>query len=105
MEQFCKRVSTSELVQVFNEATEAHHAPLSHGRRVKFYFATQVATRPPAFVIFTNQPENIHYSYERYLINKFREAFGFDGVPLRIMFRGRDKTATSSRAKSAGSRT
>ena len=50
---------------------------------------------PPAFVIFTNQPENIHYSYERYLINKFREAFGFDGVPLRLMFRGRDKTDTS----------
>ncbi|MEI6205907.1 MAG: ribosome biogenesis GTPase Der [Desulfuromonadales bacterium] len=95
MAQFCRRVSTSQLVQVFNEATASHHAPLSHGRRVKFYFATQVATRPPAFVIFTNQPDNIHYSYERYLINKFREAFGFDGVPLRLMFRGRDKNDTS----------
>ena len=95
MEQYCRRVSTSELVHVFTDAIESHHAPLSHGRRVKFYFATQVATRPPAFVIFTNQPENIHYSYERYLINKFREAFGFDGVPLRLMFRGRDKTDTS----------
>ncbi len=95
MEQFCRRVTTSELVHVFTDAIESHHAPLSHGRRVKFYFATQVATRPPAFVIFTNQPENIHYSYERYLINKFREAFGFDGVPLRLMFRGRDKTDTS----------
>lgn len=105
MEQFCKRVSTSELVQVFNAAIDAHHAPLSHGRRVKFYFATQVATRPPAFVIFTNQPENIHYSYERYLINKFREAFGFDGVPLRIMFRGRDKTSASNRTKSAHPKT
>jgi GTP-binding protein len=95
MAQYCRRVTTSELVHVFNDAIESHHAPLSHGRRVKFYFATQVATRPPAFVIFTNQPENIHYSYERYLINKFREAFGFDGVPLRLMFRGRDKTDTS----------
>lgn len=92
MSQYCRRVTTSQLVQVFNGAIEAHHAPLSHGRRVKFYFATQVATRPPAFVIFTNQPDNIHYSYERYLINKFREAFGFDGVPLRLIFRGRDKT-------------
>ena len=99
MAQFCRRVSTSQLVQVFNEATEAHHAPLSHGRRVKFYFATQVATRPPAFVIFTNQPDNIHYSYERYLINKFREAFGFDGVPLRLMFRGRDKTDSPRRTE------
>lgn len=104
MAQFCRRVSTSQLVQVFNEATSAHHAPLSHGRRVKFYFATQVATRPPAFVIFTNQPDNIHYSYERYLINKFREAFGFDGVPLRLMFRGREKTDAPRRSESARSK-
>jgi GTP-binding protein len=101
MAQFCRRVTTSQLVQVFNEAIEAHHAPLSHGRRVKFYFATQVATRPPAFVIFTNQPDNIHYSYERFLINKFREAFGFDGVPLRLMFRGRDKTDPPRRAENS----
>ncbi|HIJ81980.1 MAG TPA: ribosome biogenesis GTPase Der [Desulfuromonadales bacterium] len=103
MEQFCRRVSTSDLVRVFQEAVEAHHAPLSHGKRVKFYFATQVATRPPAFVVFTNQPDNIHFSYERYLINKFREAFGFDGVPLRIMFRGREKNGTSRRAAPASS--
>ncbi len=100
MEQYCRRVTTSELVHVFTDAIESHHAPLSHGRRVKFYFATQVATRPPSFVIFTNQPDNIHYSYERYLINKFREAFGFDGVPLRLMFRGREK-GTDSRRKPA----
>jgi GTP-binding protein len=92
MAQYTRRVTTSELNRVFSEATETHHAPLSHGRRVKFYFSTQVATRPPSFVIFTNQPENIHFSYERYLINRFREAFGFSGVPLRLMFRGRDKT-------------
>jgi GTP-binding protein len=91
MEQFSRRVSTAELNRVFSEAIETHHAPLSHGKRVKFYFSTQVATRPPAFVIFTNQPENIHFSYERYLVNRFREAFGFGGVPLRLMFRGRDK--------------
>jgi GTP-binding protein len=94
MAQYIRRVTTSELNNVFSEATEAHHAPLSHGRRVKFYFSTQVATRPPSFVIFTNQPENIHFSYERYLVNRFREAFGFDGVPLRLMFRGRDKKTT-----------
>lgn len=95
MQQFTRRVSTADLNKVFSEATEAHHAPLSHGRRVKFYFATQVATRPPSFVVFTNQPENIHFSYQRYLINTFREAFGFGGVPLRIMFRGRDKKGKS----------
>jgi GTP-binding protein len=91
MEQYTHRVSTADLNRVFSEAIETHHAPLSHGRRVKFYFSTQVAIRPPAFVVFTNQPENIHFSYERYIINRFREAFGFNGVPLRLMFRGRDK--------------
>ncbi|MBI2355439.1 MAG: ribosome biogenesis GTPase Der [Deltaproteobacteria bacterium] len=101
MEQFCRRVTTADLNRVFSEATDAHHAPLAHGRRVKFYFATQVGTRPPAFVIFTNQPDSIHFSYERYLINKFREAFGFDGVPLRIMFRGRDKNGASRRPPKA----
>jgi len=91
MEQFCRRVSTSDLNRVFSEATNNHHAPLSHGKRVKFYFTTQVGTRPPTFVIFTNQPDSIHFSYERYLINQFREAFGFNGTPLRLIFRGRDK--------------
>lgn len=92
MEQYCRRVSTSDLNRVFSEATSTHHAPLAHGKRVKFYFTTQVATRPPTFVIFTNQPDSIHFSYERYLINQFREAFGFNGTPLRLIFRGRDNS-------------
>jgi len=95
MEQYSRRVTTADLNRVFSEATESHHAPLAHGRRVKFYFATQVATKPPAFVVFTNQPDSIHFSYERYLINSFREAFGFNGTPLRLMFRGRDKKSAS----------
>ena len=101
MEQYSRRVTTSDLNRVFSEATEAHHAPLAHGRRVKFYFATQVGTRPPAFVIFTNQPDSIHFSYERYLTNRFREAFGFNGTPLRLMFRGRDKNASPRRPRKA----
>ncbi|RII27605.1 MAG: ribosome biogenesis GTPase Der [Geobacter sp.] len=91
MEQYTKRVTTSELNRIFSESTATHHAPLFQGRRVKFYFATQVATRPPSFVIFTNRPEGIHFSYERYLMNQFREAFGFTGTPLRLMFRGRER--------------
>ncbi|OGT98584.1 MAG: ribosome biogenesis GTPase Der [Geobacteraceae bacterium GWB2_52_12] len=97
MEQYTRRVSTAEVNRIFSEATDAHHAPLAHGRRVKFYFATQVGTRPPSFVIFTNQPESVHFSYERYLINRFREAFGFNGTPLRLMFRGRDKETAARR--------
>jgi GTP-binding protein len=92
-----KRVSTSDLVRVFKEATTSHHAPLSAGKRVKFYFATQVAVKPPTFVVFTNAPEGIHFSYERYLTNQFREAFGFKGTPIRLLFRGRESDTKRSR--------
>jgi GTP-binding protein len=91
MTQYTKRVTTSELNRVISVAVEAHHPPLSQGRRVKFYFATQVGTKPPTFVLFTNQPDGIHFSYERYLVNKLREAFGFTGSPLRLLFRGRER--------------
>jgi GTP-binding protein len=91
MEQYSKRVSTADINLVFKEAIDSHHAPLHGGRRVKFYYATQVAIKPPTFVIFTNQPEGIHYSYERYIANKFREAFGFAGTPIKLLFRGREK--------------
>ncbi|HEY5973225.1 MAG TPA: ribosome biogenesis GTPase Der [Geobacteraceae bacterium] len=91
MAEYRKRVSTADLNRVFKEAVDAHHAPLSHGRRVKFYYATQVAIKPPTFVVFTNQPEGVHFSYERYLMNKFREAFSFTGTPLRLIFRGRER--------------
>lgn len=87
---YCKRVSTADLNHAFKEATESHHAPLSAGKRVKFYFATQVAIKPPTFVVFTNAPEGIHFSYERYLTNQFREAFDFKGTPIRLLFRGRE---------------
>lgn len=91
MEQFSRRVTTSELNRVFSKAVEENHAPMDQGRRVKFYFATQVGTKPPSFVIFTNRPEGIHFSYERYLMNRFREAFGFTGTPLQLIFRGRER--------------
>ncbi|HJV36103.1 ribosome biogenesis GTPase Der [Geomonas sp.] len=91
MEQYSKRVSTSDLNRVFSKATDENHAPLDQGRRVKFYFATQVGTKPPSFVIFTNRPEGIHFSYERYIMNRFRDAFQFTGTPLKLIFRGRDR--------------
>jgi len=84
-------VTTSELNRVFKEAVAAHHHPLFQGRRVKFYYTTQVATRPPAFAVFTNCPEGIEESYERFLGNRLREAFGFSGTPLRFLFKGRER--------------
>lgn len=91
MAQYTKRVTTSDLNRVFTEAVETHHAPLFQGKRVKFYYATQVGTKPPSFVVFTNRPEGIHFSYERYLTNKLREAFDFTGSPIRLVFRGRER--------------
>ena len=91
MEQFTRRITTSELNRVFSMATEEHHAPLFQGRRVKFYFATQVGTRPPSIVIFTNRPDGVHFSYERYIINRLRDAFGFTGTPMRLLFKGRER--------------
>lgn len=90
MEQFSKRVSTPELNKVVKEAVERHHPPLVSGKRVKFFYASQVGTKPPTFVFFTNSSEGVHFSYERYLSNKLREAFGFAGAPLRLLFKGRE---------------
>jgi GTPase len=95
-EQYARRVTTAELNHVFKDAVEAHHAPLHHGRRVKFFFATQVAIKPPTFAIFTNQPEGVLTPYERYLGNRFRDAFGFKGTPFRILFRGRESKQQDS---------
>jgi GTPase len=91
MEQYSKRVSTGELNKVFESATSEHQPPVHQGRRVKLYYATQVSTKPPTFVVFTNSPDGIHFSYERYLSNRLREAFGFTGTPLRLFFRGRER--------------
>jgi GTP-binding protein len=91
MAQYAKRVATGELKRAFDAAVAAHHPPLVQGKRVKFYYATQVGTKPPTFVIFTNRSEGIHFSYERYLANKLREAFDFTGTPIRLIFRGRER--------------
>ncbi len=91
MVQYCKRVSTAELNKVFSDAVAAHQPPLFQGKRIKLYYATQVSTKPPTFVVFTNRSEAVHFSYERYLANRLREAFGFTGTPLRLFFKGRER--------------
>lgn len=89
--EFNRKITTSELNSVLAETVVRHPPPLSKGRRIKLYYATQTTVRPPTFTIFTNSPEDIHFSYERYLQNSLREAFGYEGVPIRLKFRGRDK--------------
>jgi GTP-binding protein len=91
MAQYTRRITTADLNKVFKDAIAAHHHPLYQGRRVKFYYTTQVGTRPPSFAVFTNSPEGIQESYERYLANRLRDSFGFSGTPLRFLFKGRER--------------
>lgn len=84
-----RRVSTAELNQVIKEAEKKHHPPSYQGKFVKLYYSSQVSVSPPTFVIFTNHPKGIHFSYERYLENNIRTAFGFEGTPVRLLFKER----------------
>jgi GTP-binding protein len=70
---------------------EHHPPPLHKNRNVKLNYITQVSSGPPTFIIYANFPEGVHFSYERYLINQMREAFGFQGVPIRLQFRKKSK--------------
>ena len=82
-----KRIPTSSLNKRFGTWVDEVPPPLYRNRRVHLNYITQVSSAPPTFVISTNYPEGIHFSYERHLINKMREVFGFEGVPLRLHFR------------------
>lgn len=88
-EQYTRRIPTSELNRFLEEAISANPPPTRKNRKVRFYYASQVATRPPAFVFKVNYPEAIDRSYKRYLENRLREAYGFEGTPVRMMFRAR----------------
>ena len=82
-EAYSFRVSTGQLNRLIQDATFARPYT-SKGRALKIYYATQVSTRPPTFVLFVNEPDLLHFSYERYLLNKIREAFPLEGTPIRI---------------------
>jgi len=87
--EFNRRIPTPALNQGLEEIVAKHPPAMVHGRRIKFYYAAQSAVRPPTFVLFTNNPDDIHFSYQRYLTNGFREKFKFNQVPLRLEFKGR----------------
>ncbi|KAF0117673.1 MAG: engA [bacterium] len=88
-EQYQRRVPTSELNRVFEEVILSNPPPMYRNKELKLYYTTQVSIKPPTFVIFVNYPEGIHFSYERYIVNKIRENFEFDGTPVRVFFRKR----------------
>jgi len=84
--EYTKRVSTGILNNVLKDAMMLTSPPTRKGRVVKINYATQVSAAPPHFVLFCNYPELVHFSYVRYLENKFREAFGFEGTPILLTF-------------------
>jgi GTPase len=86
-----RRVPTAALNKMLKDAVAAHPPPSRPGRWLKFYYATQADVAPPTFIIFTNDPSQLHFSYRRYLENKLRESFGFAGTAIRMSFRGRDE--------------
>ncbi len=89
-EQNAMRISTSILNQVIEDAVAMNPAPTEKGKRLKVLYATQVKIKPPTFVIFVNEPEIMHFSYERYLENKLRESFGFEGTPIQMIIRSKN---------------
>ena len=86
-EQNAKRISTSVLNQVINEAIALVQPPTDKGKRLKIFYGTQVSTKPPTFVIFVNNKELFHFSYQRYLVNQLRKEFGLEGTPIRMIAR------------------
>lgn len=85
------RVQTGVLNEIMAEAVALQQPPTDKGRRLKLYYMTQVAVKPPTFVIFVNKKELMHFSYQRYIENQIRETFGFSGTPIRIYIRERKK--------------
>lgn len=90
-DQHAQRISTGLLNEVIQEAIVMNRPPNRKGQALKILYATQVAVKPPRIVIFVNDPERLHFSYERYLENKVREAFGFEGTPVWFSIKKREK--------------
>ncbi len=85
------RVQTGVLNEILTEAVALQQPPTDKGKRLKIYYITQVAVKPPTFVIFVNDKQLMHFSYTRYLENRIRQAFGFTGTPLRFIIRERSE--------------
>ncbi len=90
-ENHAMRVQTGALNEIMSEAVAMQQPPTDKGKRLKLYYITQVAVKPPTFVIFVNDKELMHFSYTRYIENQIRETFGFRGTPLHFIIRERNE--------------
>jgi GTP-binding protein len=86
-----KRIATSDVNRAFEGLVDNHNPPVYKGKPVKFYYATQTKTFPPTFVAFVSEPEGVHFSFQRYLVNGFRRIFDFGGAPIILLFRRRKR--------------
>jgi GTP-binding protein len=87
--QYTARITTGQLNKAMDKALTRTEPSMHKGTRLKFYYATQVSSRPPTFVSFVNFPGGVHFSYQRYLVNQIREAFSLDKTPVRLILRQR----------------
>jgi GTP-binding protein len=90
-ESWGTRIGTSELNRFLSATVRRNQPPVAKGRRIKFYYMTQVAIRPPTFLAVCNYPKSVPKNYRRYLVNQLREAYGFEGTPIRLVLRKRDR--------------
>ena len=91
IENHSRRIATGVVNEIISEATALNQPPSDKGKKLKIFYTTQVGVKPPAFVIFVNDKELMHFSYLRYLENKIREAFGFEGTPRKFFVRERSE--------------
>lgn len=94
--EYTKRIQTADLNRIVQTLSERHTPPAVRGKRTKIFYATQVSTRPPTFIITTNNPKAINSSYRRYVASQFRYYFGFTGTPIRILWRDKSKKNKNS---------
>ena len=90
-DQYQRRIGTGQLNRIFERALEKNVPSLHHGKRIKFYYAVQVAAKPPTVMCFVNFPHAVHFSYQRYLINQLRQETGLDKTPIRLVLRQRER--------------
>ena len=91
------RISTGMLNDVLNDAITRVQPPSDKGKRLKIYYMTQTGIKAPTFVIFVNDAELFHFSYQRYIENKLREVFGFEGTPIKLVIREKDDDNTMTK--------
>lgn len=90
-QQYGRTFTTNRLNNTLQKAVKEHTPPFHKGRRLKFYYTTQIFSFPPTFIVFVNYPKGVHFSYHRYLVNQFRQGLELDKVPVKIILKERQR--------------